>query len=101
MAQRPSLQTILSQIQGVSKVYFQPPESIKMVYPCIVYELGAYNVKYANNSKYKKMDRYTVTIIDRNPYSIIRNGVDRLPYCTFDRGFCLDNLYHFVYTLYY
>ena len=36
--QRSDFQTVLESIPGVEKVYFQPPESVKLVYPCILYE---------------------------------------------------------------
>lgn len=82
-------------------VYFQPPENIKMEYPCIVYERSDINVKYADNSPYSSTNRYTVTVIDRNPESAISSAIALLPLCSFDRFFAADNLNHDVYTLYF
>ena len=50
MDRRLKLQTLLESIKGVSKVYFQPPETVKMSYPCIVYLLDADKGLHANNS---------------------------------------------------
>ena len=48
------LQDILETYGGGNKkdVYFQPPESIKMDYPAITYELSGVADKKANNSEY-------------------------------------------------
>ena len=98
---RTSLQEILEELLGSDRVYFQPPESIKLKYPCIVYERSDIDVRYANNEGYKMDKRYTVTLIDRNPDSGLPDKLAMLPYCSFDRHFVSDNLYHDVFTLYY
>lgn len=80
---------------------FGHPPSTKMSYPCIRYELAGYDVKHANDSKYLKRDRYTVTIIDKDPDSKIPDKLLAMPYCGFDRAYTQDNLNHWVFTLYY
>lgn len=50
-------------------VYFQPPETMKMTYPCIVYFKTSVPIGYANNYVYKYNQGYTVTYIDKNPDS--------------------------------
>ena len=42
-------------------VYYQPPESIKMVYPCIVYELDSAYDYWANDKLYTTNYRYSIT----------------------------------------
>ena len=37
MASRLNLQDKLEEVLGSKQVYFQPPESLKLKYPCIVY----------------------------------------------------------------
>lgn len=101
MCNPPSIQTLLNCIPGVAKAYFQPPESIKLIYPCIIYSLNKDRVLYANNKKYKKMDQYTLTLIDYVPNSSIRSEIEKLDYCSFDRCYSVDNLYHYVFTFYY
>lgn len=84
-----------------SRVYFQPPESVKMIYPCIVYTLDTINTRYANNGPYKHKKAYAVTVIDRDPDSLIPDKIGELPLSSFTRNFKNDNLNHFVYRLYF
>lgn len=97
---RLTLQSKLEAIPGVKKVYYQPPESTKLTYPCIIYSLGNEKVKYANNILYKGKISYTVTIIDKDPDSPIPEEIRKLDYCSFDRGYASDNLNHFVFTIF-
>lgn len=82
-------------------VYFQPPNNMTIQYPCIVYERSGEEVKYADNSPYSNTTQYTVTIIDRNPDSVIRAKVASLPLCAFNRFYTADDLNHDVYSLYF
>lgn len=88
-------------IPGVKKVYFQPPESIKLEYPCIIYNWSVANSDFANNFTYGFKRGYTVTIIDSNPDSKIPDEVIKFPLCRFDRHFVSNNLHHFVFRIYY
>lgn len=101
MADGPNLQDTLENILGSENVYFQPPESLKLSYPAIVYELARFDTRFANDAMYKLMDCYTVTLIDKNPKSEFIKKLLTLPYCSFDRHFKSDNLNHYVYTLYF
>lgn len=97
------LQEILQEIMGVNnKVYFQPPENLKLTYPCIVYERTNALQQYADNEPYHTTKRYTVTLItktaDNDEY--LDKLLD-LPMCTFDREFKTDNLIHDVFNLYF
>lgn len=97
------LQEILQEIMGVNnKVYFQPPENLKLAYPCIVYERTTALQQYADNEPYHTTKRYTVTLItktaDNDEY--LDKLLD-LPMCTFDREFKTDNLVHDVFNLYF
>lgn len=83
------------------KVYFQPPESIKLTYPCIIYKFMGVSTLHADNIKYKNAKRYEVTLIDKNPDSAFYEALLELAYCSFDRTFVNDNLHHYVYTIYY
>ena len=64
---RLELHEILCTILGSRNVYFQPPESIKMNYPAIVYGLDDIDNQYANDGVYLSHRRYSVTVIDKNP----------------------------------
>lgn len=101
MRPRLDLQAILEQIVGESKVYFQPPSSTRMIYPCIVYERVSASTKYADNNPYSFDLAYQLTLIDKNPDTILVNEIARLPKCRFDRHFVADNLNHEVFVIYF
>lgn len=82
-------------------VYFQPPSNIQMKYPCIVYELDNIDIRYADNLPYKHKNRYTITVIDKNPDSKIPWVIQQLPMVSFRQRFANDNLYHTVFQLYF
>ena len=82
-------------------VYFQPPSNIQMKYPCIVYERDTGDTQFADNNPYIFKLRYQITVIDRNPDSLIPAKVAELPMCTMDRHFVSDNLHHDVFNCYF
>lgn len=87
---------------GTRNVYFQPPESLKLKYPCIVYVLSGIDKNNANNKAYKTDKRYEVTIIDYDPDSEFPDKIlSHFAKCSFDRMFVSENLNHWVFTLYY
>ena len=89
------------QILGSSNVYFQPPESVKMRYPAIVYSLDDITNTFADDRPYLSAKRYKVTIIDRNPDSILPDLMNALPFCNFNRTYTSDGLNHWVFSLYF
>jgi hypothetical protein len=101
MGQRTELQTLLSSIVGVKKVYFQAPPDNMMEYPCIVYELDRRDTLHADNNPYRITKRYQVTVIDRNVDSKIPDAVAALPLCSFATKFTANNLHHEVFNLYF
>lgn len=99
---RLNLQTELTKFPGIKNAYFNPPESIKMTYPCIRYSLAGADSAYANDKLYKSYPRYEITVIDTNPGSTIWQDVlNHFPMCSFDRSYPSNNLHHWVLTLYY
>lgn len=102
MAQRRSeLQELLELTLGSNQVYFQPPSNITMKYPAIIYERDYRWAVYAGNLAYADKMRYLVTVIDRNPDSLVPEKLFRLPLCQFSRHFVVDGLNHDAYTLYF
>lgn len=83
------------------KVYFQPPASVQMEYPCILYKRDNAETLFAGNKPYLHVPRYMVTVIDENPDSDIPGKVAALPQCLFNRAYVADNLNHDVYVLYF
>lgn len=98
---RTELGKILEDILGSNNIYFQAPENIKLKYPCIMYELGSVNTKFANNHPYIHHKRYTITVIDKNPDTKIPDKVASLPGATFSRYFRSDGLHHYVFNMYF
>lgn len=101
MDRRLSLQETLVNILGSNNVYFQPPETIRLQYPCIIYERSDIDKKYADNRAYMSMVRYSLTLITRSPESDLVKSILELPYCSYDRYYAADTLNHDVFTLYY
>lgn len=97
---RLKLQELLEAVDP-SPAYFQPPGTVRLTYPCKVYRRDNTRVIHADNKKFFLKKRWTVTVMDRNPDSDIPDLVERLSYCEFDRFFVVDQLNHWVFTLYY
>ena len=98
---RYELNSLLKEILGSDNVYYQPPENLKLNFPCIIYELNGKEVRFADNDKYTSMRRYSVTIVDKNPDSEIPERLEQLPLTRFNRRYVADNIYHCTYSLYY
>ena len=91
----------ITEPDGNRHVYFQPPESVKIKYPAIIYSRNDIDNRFANNDVYKQTYNYQVTVIDRDPDSEIVDKISKLPTCRFNRHFVSDNLNHDVFILYY
>lgn len=83
------------------KVYFQPPATVKMTYPCIRYSLERLDGENADNATYFTSKAYNVIYISRNPDSQVPDKLRMLPMCRFIRSYTYDNLHHWVFTIYY
>ena len=101
MDRRMELHQKLKNILGSNKVYFQPPPSVKMTYPCIVYERSAIHTINADNLNYLNRVRYTITLITDSPESAFVKKILEMPMCSYDRFFTSDGLNHDVFSLYY
>lgn len=101
MGTRLELQALLEDILGSRNVYYQPPASVLMKYPAIVYSRYDIENFHANNRVYGQVNAYMVTVIDKNPDSEYVKKISMLPLCAYDRHYVSDNLNHDVFTLYY
>lgn len=99
MAPRSELQAILE--VACSNVYFQPPASVEMVYPAIVYERDTAQTKFANNLPYAFDQKYQMILISRNPDETIFKALASLPKCVHERFYVSDNLNHDVFVIYF
>lgn len=99
---RLELHEALCSLIGSRNVYFQPPENVRMKYPCIVYELSRVTQRHADDRTYKFDKSYEVTYISDNPDTDIHElMLTAFMYCQFDRRFVNDGLYHDVFTIYF
>lgn len=101
MAQRSDLHQRLVGLLGSAYVYFQPPENFQMQYDCIVYNRDRSGNNFADNFSYARKKRYQVIVIVKDPDSDIPDKVEDLPMCTLNRSFVADQLYHYVFTLFF
>lgn len=102
MGQRAKLQAELQEVLGSANVYFQPPESVKMKYPAIVYEKTTGDSRFADDHSYTFYQAYSVTSIDANPDSETPKKIlEHFPMSRYDRSFTSGNLNHEVINLYY
>lgn len=102
MASRLSLQEELEEILGSTNVYFQPPASVKLKYPCIIYELNGTDIQRADNKLYVSTNRYHIKHIFK---SLDKEKKDELlnhfMMISHDNRMVVDNLYNDDFTLYY
>lgn len=101
MGSRLDLQTKLETLLGSKNVYYQPPASVRMNYPAIVYSRSNIENRHADDDVYMQAYFYEVIVIDEDPDSEIIENISKLPGCRFDRHYTSDNLNHDVFTLYY
>lgn len=91
----------LVNILGSRNVYYQPPETIKLSYPAIIYERNRIENTFADDNVYVQDHSYTVMVVDPDPDSLIVDELSRFPMSRFDRHYVADNLNHDVFTIYY
>lgn len=102
MASRLELHEELCGVLGKRNVYFQPPSSISMKYPCIRYSKSGKDLKRADNQIYQSVNRYEGVVIDSNPDSEIPDRLlEHFQMCTLDRVYTANNLHHYSFTIYY
>ena len=107
MSRRMKLHNILCAIlscpdKGLEcRAYFQPPSSVKMKYPAIVYALDDIENTFANNGVYLSARKYSVTVIDSDPDSSLVGKVASMPTSRFNRHYPKDNLNHDVFEIFF
>lgn len=101
MSRRLELHNKLEELLGSKNVYYQPPESLKMEYPCIRYSRNDIESNHADNMKYSNFTRYEIIVIDKRPDNAVIDKLLALSYTSYDRHYTSNNLNHDVITLYY
>ena len=97
------LQEILQEIMGPNhKVYFQPPENLKLSYPCIVFGRNDAYVHHADNNPYMMSKRYSVTLMTKSADNdVYLDKILELPMCSFEREFKSDGIVHELFNIYF
>lgn len=81
-------------------VYFQPPDSVKLKYPCIIYHFKGSNDKFANNHEYISNMKYDATLITQKPNDPLIISVSKVTdYTRLNTSFIQDQLNHYKYTI--
>lgn len=98
---RLELHNRLLDILGSNNVYYQPPSNVNMSYPAIVYSRDNINNIYADDDVYNQTRNYQITVIDRDPDSIIVDKISRIKRIKFTRHYTSNNLNHDVFNIHY
>lgn len=92
------IQDAFDGIDGVN-LYFRPPSSLMITYPCVIYDLKVVDVRHSDNQVYSDGERYEVSYItstqdDRN-WTRLRD----IPGSRWIRNFNKENLYHHIFEI--
>lgn len=102
MNNRLILHDILKRLVETPNVYFQPPASHIMSYPCVNYSIKEGDGKYADNKVYRYTNRYDVIFIYKTPQvDLIEKVLEEFQMCSLNRAYVANNLYHYVFSLYF
>lgn len=96
---RLELHELLAELLGSRNVYYQPPESVRMIYPAIKYSRDDIQNTFANNNVYTQQYAYEITVIDEDPDSEIVDKISKLPTARFERHYTFDDLNHDIYKI--
>ena len=100
MRTRQELQDYLENLLGSRNVYYQPPASLQMRYPAIVYKRNPARNRHSENNVYLQEDSYEVTVVGYDPDSETARSLSKLPLCRWDAHYTAENLYHDRFTLF-
>lgn len=101
-ARRLAFDAELRALLNTNNTYFEPPDNVRMKYPCVVYSRsGIYDLR-ADDLRYHNRQRFSAMTINTNPDTNWPQLIlDHFPYSRFDRSYNADNLAHNVITIYY
>lgn len=101
MNRRLELQSMLEEILGSRNVYYNPPATLTMKYPCIRYSFNGIKPTLANDAKYLKTKRYDGIVISKESDPEVVDKIIDLQYCSLGTPYKADNLNHYPFTIYY
>lgn len=96
MHTRLELHQELVDILGSNDVFYNPPASMFLRYPCIVYSAPKPDVMHADNVKYRFLFQYEIIYISPNtePDDSVAMKLLELPYTRLVNRYTADNLMH-------
>lgn len=80
-------------------IYYQPPESIKIQFPAIVYKRSTIDNTFASNDVYKQDYKYEITVIDKDPDSLIVSKISKMKNIRHVRHYKSNNANYDVFTI--
>ena len=98
---RLELDARLRRILGSNNLYFEPPASVRMTYPCIRYTRERIDTDFADNRVYLGKQRYNIILIY---YDVDTDLIDRVLYndeglvFSHERHYVADGLHHDIFT---
>lgn len=100
MDRRLALSEKLHELRG-DNVYYQPPMTKKMKYPCIRYTFEGFATIHADDGRYMLKEHYQIMDMYLNPDAHLRREIlSSFDYVKFDRTYTADDLHHDVYDVY-
>lgn len=93
------LESVISPYGG--NVYFQPPENIKLKFPCILFEVSSMDLTHADNTLYERVIQFSVMYISKTTNEDVVDKLTALPYSWFERHFVQDGLNHYIFRIFY
>lgn len=91
---------LLQKVVRNNRVYFQPPENLKIGYPAVVFHLSKIAIDHASDAPYKGAREYSVTLITKDPEPDVIDEILKIPYSSLDTTYISDGMNHFVFTVY-
>jgi hypothetical protein len=92
----------LCEILGSRNVYFQPPGTVRMKYPCIRYSRDRGRHLNADNRTYLYKQAYQIIYMDFNPDNeVVEQLMEHFSEISYIRNYTADNINHDVLIIYY
>lgn len=81
------------------KLYFNPPEDLKLQIPCIRYSLSTFNVRHADDQVHRAVPIYDVTLVTRDVDDPLIEKLVKFPGSRFDRTYRDSSLCYATYRI--
>lgn len=87
---------------GLKNVYIDPPENVRMSYPCVRITRSSGYTQFAENMPYHHTKSYRMVLIDHDPESPYYDKIVMgFPMCRFNRHYVADGLHCDDFIIYY